>query len=76
VSACSVAVENLQEKEVDRRHRIQQSVSPNVTHIAAGLFDSSWLKLLNPIRLESTENFRETWDHPWTSCSDVMFFLQ
>ncbi len=65
--ACRVAVKNLQEKEVDCRNRIQHPVSPRVTRIAARLLDSGGLQLLNPFRLESTENFRDTWDHPWTS---------
>jgi hypothetical protein len=59
----SIAMKNLDEKELHRDHRIKQTRSPWMTDIAAGTPDSIRLKLPRPILLKLFDHLTDSRRH-------------
>jgi len=55
-----IAVQNLQEEDLDGDHRIEQRLDPRHLRIPAGGRDCLGLKLAGPVQLELTNDIRDT----------------
>jgi hypothetical protein len=72
MAARGVAVQNLEQEELDRSDGRQHAVSPcSVAGLLARGDDGFRLQLSGPLRFESFEHGSDAGDHPFTSCIQV-----
>jgi hypothetical protein len=66
-----VAVEELEHKEMDRRERVQQALSPAIADLMTDLGDGLGLEMLSQVLAELTEDSKESKIHGKASCTKV-----
>jgi hypothetical protein len=63
--ASRVAVQDLQQEEVNRRHRIEHPLAPTVSCFQAELPDRLRLQIAGYISLDPPQHMSDIRNHPW-----------